>query len=1680
MNSNTVNVVYNFNSNAVIECEYKITTLFGKADRATTLNSPIYECFLKYENNIKSTCFIQNQHDEELPEDLEDEDDTDTIMFPINTKRLGIRWRKKTNMQKRKRHLMQRDYAKNISNNSSSCILGYQRPLTSRISITHRNEKQQQYWKNYNFRLRNSNIRSIISEKESLSNSNYNSSNTKYRLEHDNTENTKKYLEFEADDNKGKQFLFDKMQKRWRHHKHRTRSYSAILNFVMLMLSCSYLQQRKCKFLHVLFVILLTLTQYTDSIQGLLVSKSSTAIGLDLGSTNFENVSDILVYNNTNNSASNSSNNSISKRLTKSSFNLEHDGGERGETYLSGSKSLIITSSTEGVTSGGAYLDKLDNLERSLAAVLIKVAYGTTSTTKRSIPENSYVPSLTTIATPLLTTLRYQEKSHQSQLNIHHRNYELDLERDHALPTSAPNADILKSNSNPTYPNPNRHHNHDRDRHRHLINSTPKPSLPNILKKTGGHMPTISMFPGGGELPSYSPPSRSFFTPPLPPEYQHPFADKPTLRGTNNEGIIEPNSGSYINRRPIPPPSLMPGHERIPLRPPDLSGSSNNNEGVSAAQIPSSAGSTKSPLYSLTTMSDHHESDIKKSLNTPSKVTGISLENVSNVEGINISSSGVYLDANNSIYNNSNNPEVRKEVLPSIRRILSGSNGRKGDIPEVLLKQVTTRPNNNYHHPPSSPIVLINSSLLATHEGTVDNTDNKQNINKMKNMRDSENDDDPQQKVKFTTSTLGESNFTSNNITSTPSAAAAIGGSEKVKAAISAAIATSTTSSNFDMSLSVGKNNGDKLSSSTSSSTSSISSSTSSSTLASASAHATWSLAWNIHVYLSVILFTILAVYSFYKMITYNKLTHLFSQSYFICIHLILIIICTARTFYLCYDAYNIHSSFHIFISEILLNLPATFLTISFAVLILFLSLKSLNHKNNRYSALIRPLTVVVGCGVHVVLCITLHYVESYTLQNHQQHLYYQQQQQLLTKRQLMQQQQQQNFQYNYLQNQYSYAANIMGLESMAFSSSMSSVPGANFHQQTIATSVSSLPPPPPRVLSLICQIIYIFVCFSLGLLYLYLYRILKRILRSKSQNYIHGYQNLSYAIHITIATALLFVLLASLQIFGAISISSSRPLITKKTAEIDWLQWGYQFSLRLIEIAIITLISWVTGLKTSNGNNTVNINLTNNDSRVVTGQVNGANSTFNTNLSVNPVREKHGVHNSQYNHSNMTNFFLPCTSSSSQEQFDTDYPAVCNANTNLHTYTMRTGKLIYDDSFALNTLNVSNTATPASDFHHPHHQVQPHSKQPPQSTYQHPYDSQSLHSSAHHNVSEYGSRINYKPENHLQYNDYLTDNTTDHYENPNFDLRGSGSATSGSALVVNSNTGNGTVQKFGKNSISNSTTTASSSNNSNMGSNSSSGSSATLQQQMLLLHGGGDTCYSEPIHENYDFNNFEKPKFKQQPHDNWPDAHIPAILNKRDKKKSLTTLERCGYDKPERRSSNSTHSCNSNSNSNNIGVGAANNGNGGGSSRYASFNTFERAPFNNVRKSDTFNNITSNGLNIMHGRNNSSSSATSATSVSGSRNTPLGIQTLASTERHHHVMPSRNLRASGSSKVLTNNASGLDVFSRSTIERSSISHNQQRPLNQLNQSQVQNQYSDDDDDDKDDDIMLAASPHQV
>lgn len=175
------------------------------------------------------------------------------------------------------------------------------------------------------------------------------------------------------------------------------------------------------------------------------------------------------------------------------------------------------------------------------------------------------------------------------------------------------------------------------------------------------------MYPA--EIPSYSPPARSFLTPRVPPEYpQNPFAEQPTLRGTNSESGLSSNFN--INRRPIPPPSLMPGHEKIPLRPPDLvnGGAAANGDGK-GKQSAKDIDNAPNP---------NNDSERKKVLNTPAQKY-------------------------NSINANATNPSIdaNKIHFPSISRILSGSNGMNGDIPEILLKTVTARPTETQSETPA-------------------------------------------------------------------------------------------------------------------------------------------------------------------------------------------------------------------------------------------------------------------------------------------------------------------------------------------------------------------------------------------------------------------------------------------------------------------------------------------------------------------------------------------------------------------------------------------------------------------------------------------------------------------------------------------------------------------------------------------------------------------------------------------------------------------------------------------------------------------------------------------------------------------------------------------------------------------------------------------------------------------
>lgn len=358
-----------------------------------------------------------------------------------------------------------------------------------------------------------------------------------------------------------------------------------------------------------------------------------------------------------------------------------------------------------------------------------------------------------------------------------------------------------------------------------------------ILGHNKNKYPTFPMH--SGNMPSYSPPTRSFFTPPLPREYNNPFADKPTLRGTNSEvGIMD--TGNPMSRRPIPPPSITPGHERVPLRP-DLS---ENRPSISTSQT-------------LNTDLQQQTSQPKKVLNTPShKVNKVDLGHP-------------YENGNNNrALLNSDNPQNVANIIPSISRILSGSNGFKEDIPDVLLRQVTVRP---------IPAVLESSTnepeknqpsnnLPAEDDNDKANGDDDDN-NDVKDLgpnSDNDSGDDEEEDDYDELPQISQSNSMNKNINS--------GDMKKDGEPV-------YSTENIQKLPNVNQDR-DLFTSTQQPQQNSINQNpiyninTNSKFNAEQSEVQTWTVAWNIHVYLSAILFTILAVYSIFKMMFYDKLTH--------------------------------------------------------------------------------------------------------------------------------------------------------------------------------------------------------------------------------------------------------------------------------------------------------------------------------------------------------------------------------------------------------------------------------------------------------------------------------------------------------------------------------------------------------------------------------------------------------------------------------------------------------------------------------------------------------------------------------------------------------------------------------------------------------------------------------------
>ncbi|XP_065171105.1 uncharacterized protein [Atheta coriaria] len=738
---------------------------------------------------------------------------------------------------------------------------------------------------------------------------------------------------------------------------------------------------------------------------------------------------------------------------------------------------LIVTSMFTSVGAFGNEFDKTEqlldriNLEQSIAAVLQKVAYG--STTKRSIPDNAY--PVTTLATPFLTTFRYTDGADEYlrvdvktpenreiprsnfdyEENYDNGGYGSDLEKDHVLPTSAPAADILKNNNNQNYDNPNRYKN---DRSKPHYESYPGGSaegvteVPMVKTTTMNALrnvrPTKSIY--SKDVPSYVPPSRTFFTPPLPPEYLNPFADKPTLRGTNSDG--------FANRRPIPPPSLMPNKDRIPFRP-DLPPSKVIN--MERERTPErSMPSLEHTIKNHTNDDKDKDKEKKKSLNTPSQ--NAKVDHLGEFYGLNRHNESTF--------------EYEKAYIPSITRILSGSNGRRDDIPDILLRTVTATPStskseNKKTRNPSS--VEQSTKIQQQHRHIEQIPEAAAAVPPPAGTPPKRDEgDEPRRDIPLQPAIgSGVSSGSGGNRREEKERSESVI-VQKPKKDLMENVDLTTQSSEFNLPNVIAPN------------------------VTKASSDEIWFIAWNVHVYLVVLCYILLAIYSIYKLVRYENDPHMFTKSYFLTIHLMLTVICVLRIFYLTYDPYNVERSFNVFLYDFLHNFPLSLLATTFAILILFLLKHTLTHLKVKT----RPVFLVLFGLLHIMLCFTSSLLET---------------------------------------------LGYFDKASLVF-----------------------------------CKTIFVLLAWSLGVSYLYLYKIIKNVLAKKSQNLSEECTaRTSYASHITIAVALLFILLGVVQLYALFFIK-----VDRFDAEIKhhWILWSFELSVRFIEICIITLLVVVVSLRLS------------------------------------------------------------------------------------------------------------------------------------------------------------------------------------------------------------------------------------------------------------------------------------------------------------------------------------------------------------------------------------------------------------------------------------------------------------------------------------------------------------------
>lgn len=394
--------------------------------------------------------------------------------------------------------------------------------------------------------------------------------------------------------------------------------------------------------------------------------------------------------------------------------------------------------------------------------------------------------------------------------------------------------------------------------------------------------------------PSYSPPSRSFFTPPLPPEYQNPFADKPTLRGTPNENqlLLQPGQSpagiDYTSHHT----ALNRGRPNLPPPPP-----------VQQPQQPFE----------------------KKVLNTPSNSGGVQSSSVL-VNQLN--SFLLSTTAHPGIQNHSHQSSggggggsgsgSSNSVLhiPSISRILSGSNGRKEDFPEVLLRKATIKPSIGKMHTTTVKIARNTTqqqSSAASSSSSSQGTTTARSFPGMigggggegEGIEESTEEIELDEQLNKNLLVLLQNNKNGGENGDGGAAGSEMGDNGVL---MEPSDRNGGGSKEFDKHFSGGDN--------------------------------LWSILWNFHIYLTAILFTIISVYSIFKIIFYDKLIYLFSQKFFLMIYCLIIMISLIRIYYLCYDPYNINASFNYLLNDFFLNFPQFLMTVLLVLLIYYLIVK--------------------------------------------------------------------------------------------------------------------------------------------------------------------------------------------------------------------------------------------------------------------------------------------------------------------------------------------------------------------------------------------------------------------------------------------------------------------------------------------------------------------------------------------------------------------------------------------------------------------------------------------------------------------------------------------------------------------------------------------------------------------